>query len=50
MQIPGEMVDKLDHGGSNAKKVCKNVAVFLGRSVKRISLISDAVTFTVSTF
>lgn len=34
MHIPGEMVDRLDHVGSNAKKVCKNVTVFLEQVLK----------------
>ena len=36
MQILGEVVDRMDQMGSSAKKVCKNVTVFL-ESVKRVS-------------
>lgn len=34
MQIPWEMVDRIDHVGSNAKKVCTNVILFLEKVSK----------------
>lgn len=49
MQIPREMVDRIDHGVSNVKQVYMNVILFL-ESVKKLSLISDVVVFAGSAF